>query len=215
MGHEKPFDESVPVFGFEGNVSGIGDSCGRTPMINKLKSAGVTLAMLGLTSGCTASADSYGPPLPADTYAAAPPQSSAAQPAAPQLGSPAQGYTQWPLRIETPSGQIAVYQPQPETFEGDKLTARAAVSLTPPGAPEPVFGAMWLHARVATDRDTRTVRIVDAQVQRVRFPDTEEAQQQQQFARILEQEIPRTNVSFSLDELLTSLQVVEKEKTAA
>ena len=79
----------------------------------------------------------------------------AVQPAAPQPLST------WPLVLEDPSGQIQVFQPQPEKLDGDKLSARAAVSLTPPGATEPQFGAIWLDARVATDRDTRTVTILD------------------------------------------------------
>ncbi len=169
-------------------------------MVRALGTAGVTLAMLGMTSSCATNAQTYSPPPASETYAARQAYAS---------GQP----TQWPLRVDTSSGQIAVYQPQPETFEGDKLTARAAVSLTPAGATDPVFGALWLGARVATDRDSRTVTILDAQVKRVRFPDSDEAQQGQ-FARILEQEIPRMNVTFSLDELLASLEVVEKEKVA-
>jgi hypothetical protein len=167
-------------------------------MVKALGTASVTLAMLGMASSCATNAQSYSPPPPGETYAA---QAYSRQP------------TQWPLRVDTSSGQIAVYQPQPETFEGDKLAARAAVSLTPAGAADPVFGALWLQARVATDRDTRTVTIIDAQVKRVRFPDSDDAQQGQ-FAKILEQEIPRMNVTFSLDELLASLEVVEKEKVA-
>src|SRR5580700_9337792 len=72
--------------------------------------------------------------------------------------------TVWPLRIDSPSGQIVVYQPQPETFVADKLTARAAVSITTPPATEPTFGAMWMNARVATDRSIRTVTILDVDI---------------------------------------------------
>ncbi len=71
-----------------------------------------------------------------------------------------------------------------------------------------------MQARVATDRDTRTVTILDTQVKRVRFPDSDAAQQDQ-FAQVVEREFPRMNVTFSLDELLGSLQTVEKEKVAA
>lgn len=125
-------------------------------------------------------------------------------------GSPS---TAWPLRIETTAGLIEVYQPQPEKLDGDKLTARAAVSVQAPGSAEPVFGAVWLQARVATDRDTRAVTILDVNVRRVRFPDSQE-QQQQQLSQVLSQEIPRLNVTFSLDELMASLDVAEKEKSA-
>ena len=122
-------------------------------------------------------------------------------------------YTAWPLRINGASGLIELYQPQPEKLEGDKLTARAAVSVQAPGAAEPVFGAVWMQARVATDRDTRTVAILDLNIRRVRFPDSQD-QQQQSLVQLLQQEIPRANVRFSLDQLLTSLDVVEREKAA-
>jgi hypothetical protein len=166
-------------------------------MLKALGTTGVTLAVLGIASSC--SGQTYSPPPPADTYNA---RSYSGQP------------TQWPLRMDTSSGQIAVYQPQPETFEGDKLTARAAISLAPPGAAEPVFGALWMQARVSTDRDSRTVTILDTQVKRVRFPDSDDGQQSQ-FAQVIEREFPRMNVTFSLDELLASLEVVEKEKVNA
>ena len=161
---------------------------------------GVVLGGLLLASACTLTiGQDYSPP-PPSTYA--PPQYGGAGP------------TQWPVRLDTPSGLIAIYQPQPESLVNDRLTARAAVSLTPPGAQDPVFGAMWMNARVFTDRDSRTVTIQDAQIQRVRFPDSSDAQQQQ-FQQIIEQQIPRMNVTFSLDELSTSLDVAQKEQVAA
>jgi hypothetical protein len=121
--------------------------------------------------------------------------------------------TVWPLRIDSASGQIIVYQPQPEKFVADKLTARAAVSITTPPATEPTFGAMWMNARVATDRSTRTVTILDVDIKRVHFPDTTD-DQQKQLAGIVQQQIPHMNVTFSLDELMTSLDVAQKEKVA-
>lgn len=157
---------------------------------------GSAAALLAL--GCVAGAQQSPPP----------PYSSA------QYAAPGQPYTTvWPLRLDGSEGLIEVYQPQPEQFQGDSLTARAAVSLTPPGATAPVFGAMWMNARVATDRDARTVTIQDVQIRRVKFPDTSD-QQQQQFAQILENEIPRLNVTFSLDQLMTSLDVAQQEKSA-
>ena len=50
--------------------------------------------------------------------------------------------TGWPREIETKRGKVVIYQPQPDTFEGNVLTARAAVSVIPQDK-EPVFGAAW------------------------------------------------------------------------
>ena len=61
----------------------------------------------------------------------------------------------WPREIDTPEAKIVMYQPQLESFEGNRLTGRAAVAVTPRGRTEPVFGAVWIDARVSTDRDNR------------------------------------------------------------
>jgi hypothetical protein len=58
---------------------------------------------------------------------------------------------EWPKEYFMDGAKIVMYQPQLETFEGNKMTARAAVSVTKKNA-EPVFCAMWLKARVVTDR---------------------------------------------------------------
>ena len=70
----------------------------------------------------------------------------------------------WPREIDIPEADIVMYQPQLESFKDDKITARAAVSVTPKGETEPTFGAVWLEARVSTDRDTRTVKCIEVDV---------------------------------------------------
>jgi hypothetical protein len=117
----------------------------------------------------------------------------------------------WPLRVDTSAGQLSVYQPQPETFEGDQLSARAAVSLLPLGATDPQFGATWFKARVFTDRDARTVAIQDIDVRQVKLPNAS-ADQEAQFAAVLKGQLPQMNVTFSLDQLEASLGLVQKAR---
>jgi hypothetical protein len=119
--------------------------------------------------------------------------------------------TAWPLRIDSPSGLLTIYQPQPEKFEGDTLHARAAVSLTPPGATDPEFGAIFFQARVNTDRDARTVAIQDITVKHVKLPNFT-ADQETQFGQVLQQQIPSLNVTLSLDQLEDTLAVAQKAK---
>ena len=119
--------------------------------------------------------------------------------------------SEWPLRVDSPAGVLTVYQPQPEKFEGDTLTARAAVSLTPPGATDPEFGAMWFSARVATDRDARVVLIQNIAVKQVKLPNAT-ADQEQQFGQVVQQQVPPLNVTLSLDQLESTLGVVQKAK---
>ena len=67
---------------------------------------------------------------------------------------------EWPLEISGPQGTAVVYQPQPESFKDDQITARVAVSTQLNGEKAPVFGAAWITARVSIDRDARTVEVV-------------------------------------------------------
>jgi hypothetical protein len=119
--------------------------------------------------------------------------------------------SQWPQHLESPGGLITVYEPQPDKFDGNTINARAAVSLTPPGAKDPEFGAMWFQARVSTDRDARTVSIQNIQVKRVKLPNASD-DQEKQFGQIVQQQVPSMNLVLSLDQLEATLSVAQKVK---
>jgi len=121
---------------------------------------------------------------------------------------------EWPREIDVPEGHIEIYQPQLESFKGDKLTARMAVSVTKKGETEPVFGAIWVKAWVSTDRETRMVTLLDLDVTAVNFPNAD-PDKVQKLTAILESKVPRGDLSISLDRLLVMLDLVEKEKKAA
>ena len=120
----------------------------------------------------------------------------------------------WPIRIDNPKASILVYQPQVETFRDDRLTGRAAVAITKTGESEPMFGAMWIDAHVQTDRDTRTVFILDAKVTKVRFSEATE-EKEKQLGDIIEKEIPQWDLFITLDGLLTSLDFAERQQESA
>jgi hypothetical protein len=123
---------------------------------------------------------------------------------------PAEG---WPREITVDGGTVVVYQPQSDTFEGNKLAGRAAVSVTPTDQ-EPVFGTVWLEARLDTDRDTRMATIDDLAVTRVGFPAATE-EHKEALARLLEREIPAWELDIAMDRLLTDLELAETRRRAA
>ena len=129
-------------------------------------------------------------------------------------GEEGPGSNEWPRDVEAGQAEVVLYQPQPESFEGNHLKARAAVSVVPPGEKEPVFGAVWFDARVATDRSERTVELLDLKVPEVRFPDVPQ-DKQDRLKKILETEIPKWNLQISLDRLLASLETLEVRKNTA
>ncbi len=118
---------------------------------------------------------------------------------------------EWPQEIIAPAGKIILYQPQLESFTGNELQARAAVSVTPQDSVSPIFGAMWFSSRVSTDRDKRTVTLEDVTVTASKFPDMDE-KNVDKLSRLLESEIPKWEIVMSLDRLLTSLELVEREQ---
>ena len=134
-----------------------------------------------------------------------------APPASPQS---ADDGLEWPRQIIVPQGKVVIYQPQPESFEGNILESRAAVSVTPKDKTEPVFGAVWFKARVQTDRDAHIVRFLDIKVPRVRFPEAT-PEQEKKFIDFLEKEIPKWDLTISLDRFLTTLELIEKEQATA
>ncbi|MFA9454873.1 MAG: hypothetical protein ACERK6_13265, partial [Candidatus Aminicenantaceae bacterium] len=104
----------------------------------------------------------------------------------------------WPREMDHPEAKVIIYQPQIDSFKGDILEARAAVSVTKKGSDVPVFGAAWFKARVRTDRDTRLVHFLDIEVPRVRFPEATPDQEKKLIA-FLEKEIPKWELVASLD----------------
>jgi uncharacterized membrane protein YgcG len=118
---------------------------------------------------------------------------------------------EWPREIVTPNANIMIYQPQPETFEGDHVTARSAVSVTLKDNPEPIFGAAWYDATIATNRDDRTVDYKEVKVTAVKFPEAT-PEQEQKFKDVVSREMTGWDLKGSLDRLLTTLKLAHQEQ---
>jgi hypothetical protein len=115
----------------------------------------------------------------------------------------------WPVEIDAEGGwTVTLYQPQVDGVEGNDLQSRAAVSVVGPGVPDPVFGAVWISARLDVDRASRIVRIDSVEVPDVRFPEAS-AEGREKLARLLEREIPTWGLEISLDRFIASLEMVE------
>ena len=113
----------------------------------------------------------------------------------------------WPREITRNGTTFVVYEPQPDSLDGDTLLSRSAVSIQRPGDDTPVFGAIETTARLDIDRDSGRARIIDLHVDRVRFPGLrEDGAEARDLASMLEQEVPRWNLELSLDDLKGSLE---------
>lgn len=138
-------------------------------------------------------------------------------PEAPAFPAPAEGAasSRWPLRLQTQEGLITIYQPQLRDFDGNQLKGRAAVSVLASGQQEPVFGAMWMESRVATDRVARTVQILDTTVTQARFPSPGGVSAEALTNALRDYRSQQAPVMLSLDQLLEMLQAVQQQKAEA
>jgi len=114
----------------------------------------------------------------------------------------------WPKKIEKNGATIIIYTPQVESLTANTLESRAAVSVTNEKYTSPVFGAMWFNCQIETDRDDRTVDLLNMTVSAAKFPDIEEADVLK-LSEFLEAEVPNWEMQLSLDQLLAELEMEE------
>jgi hypothetical protein len=120
----------------------------------------------------------------------------------------------WPIEVVLDERLVVIYQPQPETFEGNLLAGRFALSAQPEdGSGEPIFGTAWFEARVDTNRDERTATVRDIEIIRLHFPDIT-SEQASEGAALLTGWLAGQELQTSMDELLTSLEVAERRNLA-
>jgi len=123
----------------------------------------------------------------------------------------------WPQQLEADDGSsVLIYQPQVETFSGNSLEGRAAVSVkTAATGDAPVFGAIWFKAKLDTDRDARTAIIRDFTIADIRFADAS-SEDMEKVADFIEGQLTGSNFSISVDQLLADLDKgVDSPQSAA
>lgn len=118
---------------------------------------------------------------------------------------------EWPQEVTSNGATITVYQPQPESLSGNTLTGRSAMSVALKDQDEPIFGVFWFSAQIDTNRDAGTVLVRNAKVTQVRWPDSNDAQQQR-FTSLVEGAIPQAGFDISLDQLSASLAHAKVEQ---
>ena len=76
----------------------------------------------------------------------------------------------WPKIIPLDKASITIYSPEPESFSGDIIEVRSAFNYYE-GTNLPVFGAMWLRARVHIDKPANHVFFDNIEMIDANFPD--------------------------------------------
>ena len=120
---------------------------------------------------------------------------------------------QWPITLTASDGTvIKVYEPQPESFEGNILKYRSALSVLQDGKTDPIFGTFWSIATVETDKDNRRVNIQSVKVPNIKFPGEQDKDMISNLKTTLETQLPDAANDISLDQILASLDLNQDQK---
>ncbi len=76
----------------------------------------------------------------------------------------------WPRVVDLKNGQVLVYQPQVNKWEGNRIDFRCALAIKPEGAKEEAFGVIFANARTQVDKVARTVVFEDFKFTKTDFP---------------------------------------------
>jgi len=131
----------------------------------------------------------------------------AAAPAYAQYGEDDLG---WPRELDADFGEVVMYQPQLESYSGNTLEARAAVSVTRTGETAPTFGAIWFEGRLVTDVDADLASLESVVVTAAKFPEAKD-DHVRLLSRYLEEEIPKWEMVLSKEQLIASLDELDGE----
>jgi hypothetical protein len=124
----------------------------------------IAAAAATVTTG-TAAGQPSAPPTPAGT------PSTPIDQAPPCPATPPSSFVEgWPLRIRAGTDELSLYRPQLEHWDGDRLEARAALSVRRCGDARPEYGVAFLTARSTVDEQHRLVKLQPLAVDRVSFP---------------------------------------------
>jgi len=114
----------------------------------------------------------------------------------------------WPRELKSGSTTFSVYQPQVDSWNGDRLATRAAVAVLDTGATEPTFGVIWLSARTDVDKTSRLVALENLEITKTSFPSSPEKANEWRAA--LQRVLPETCRTIALDRLESELAVQQE-----
>ncbi len=114
----------------------------------------------------------------------------------------------WPKEVETEGFVTTLYQPELESFKGNILEGRMALSINPTDG-DIVFGAVWFKCVLAVDKDERTAVLEKMDIVQIHFPDVDDKEKIEKFKTNLSKEIESWDMVMSLDRIVASMKDVE------
>ena len=120
----------------------------------------------------------------------------------------------WPRQIDTPQGRCLVFQPQPAALDGERLSARAAVAVTPVESTNVVFGIAQLQARASQDPSGKEIAISEVALTQLSFAPAN-APAMTGLADTLRPELAKVTWTVASDTLKAGLDAIEGQRAAA
>ncbi len=96
---------------------------------------------------------------------------------------------------------MVIYQPQPDAFEGNKVSGRAAIAVKEKAADPLTFGAIFFDAKVLTDKATRTASLESLVINNAKITGLDDQAKVEKLINLIETEVPKWNFEISIDEL--------------
>lgn len=113
----------------------------------------------------------------------------------------------WPKEMKLADGSsLTIYQPQPESLNGNKITGRAAVSVKKNTSEEPIFGAIFYAGTITTDKASRMAELETLSITNVKFSGDAEKDKIDKISGAIEKEAPTWKIQFSIDDVAASIK---------
>ena len=113
----------------------------------------------------------------------------------------------WPKEMKLADGSsLTIYQPQPESLNGNKITGRAAVSVKKNTSEEPIFGAIFYAGTITTDKASRMAELETLSITNVKFSGDAEKDKIDKISAAIEKEAPTWKIQFSIDDVAASIK---------
>ncbi len=117
------------------------------------------------------------------------------------------GDLSWPRGFAVGNDQLEVYQPQIESWQGERIAGRSAIAVAPKDG-APTYGVAHFTAVAAVDKTAGTVTLGNIVIDKVDVPTA--PAQAQRLQAVLQQQIPATGITTALDHLQTSYAVSQQ-----
>jgi hypothetical protein len=120
----------------------------------------------------------------------------------------------WPRKIQEGDSILIIYQPQVETWNGNQISGRAAISVSTTAKEDNAnYGVIWFTARTEVDKSDRMVLLQDAKIDRISLPSDKAAEAA--FLDMARRHVPTATREIPLDHLEAALAASQSAKNAA